>query len=238
MERSSSPEKRLLQVDVAPGSSSDACPSPRPLAALPLRCCLLSGGVSRRMGQDKALLPHPEGGNWLERTLRLLATTGVPLTLLTRWPQHRQLAAALRPELEAAGVALELLTEPEPAAGPLLALARLMEHHPDQRLLLCPVDMPGLSDGVLRALVAATDADPVAIHLADDGKRLQPLLGVYPSDGGHHRRLDQALAAGERRLLGWLGSESVRRLSLDPALIVNVNTVEELARHNHSVRSL
>ena len=24
------------------------------------------------MGRDKALLPHPEGGTWLERTLRLL----------------------------------------------------------------------------------------------------------------------------------------------------------------------
>lgn len=190
------------------------------------------------MGQDKALLPHPDGGSWLERTLRLLATTGAPLTLLTRWPQHRQLAAALGPELAAAGVTLELLAEPEPAAGPLLALARLMAHHPDQRLLLCPVDMPGLKAEVLRALVAATTADPCTIHLADDGERLQPLLGVYPSDGRHRRRLEQALAAGERRLLGWLGSESVQPLSFDPALLVNVNTVEELARHNRSVRPL
>lgn len=190
------------------------------------------------MGQDKALLPHPDGGSWLERTLRLLATTGAPLTLLTRWPQHRQLAAALGPELAAAGVTLELLAEPEPAAGPLLALARLMAHHPDQRLLLCPVDMPGLKAEVLRALVAATTADPCRIQLADDGERLQPLLGVYPSDDAHQRRLEQALAAGERRLLGWLGRESVQRLILDPALLVNVNTVEELARHNRSVRPL
>jgi len=33
-----------------------------PADPAPLRCCLLSGGVSRRMGRDKALLPHPEGG--------------------------------------------------------------------------------------------------------------------------------------------------------------------------------
>ena len=41
-------------------------------ATAPLRCCLLSGGASQRMGTDKALLPHPEGGTWLERSLRLL----------------------------------------------------------------------------------------------------------------------------------------------------------------------
>lgn len=190
------------------------------------------------MGRDKALLPHPEGGTWLERSLRLLATTGAPLTLLSCWPRHRDLAAALTVELAASGVDLELLPEPEPLQGPLRALERLMNRYPDQRLLLCPVDMPGLSDGVLRALVAATNADPVAIHLADDGERLQPLLGVYPSDAGHHRRLDQALAAGERRLLGWLGNESARRLRLDPARLVNVNTQQELAIHNRSASPL
>ena len=47
-----------------------------PAAPGSLRCCLLSGGDSRRMGRDKALLPHPEGGTWLERSLGLLAAGG------------------------------------------------------------------------------------------------------------------------------------------------------------------
>ena len=49
-----------------------------------LRCCLLSGGASRRMGHDKALLPHPEGGTWLSRSLLLLAQLEAPITLLSR----------------------------------------------------------------------------------------------------------------------------------------------------------
>ena len=50
------------------------------------------------MGQDKALLPHPEGGSWLERTLGLLAALQAPITLLSRHRAHLQLAEALHKE--------------------------------------------------------------------------------------------------------------------------------------------
>ncbi|MFM7465102.1 MAG: NTP transferase domain-containing protein, partial [Cyanobium sp.] len=138
-----------------------ALPCPPSLA--PLRSCLLSGGASRRMGRDKACLPHPEGGTWLERQLRLLAGLGAPLTLLSGWPAHHEQAAALAPGL---GVNLELLPEPQPPSGPLTALGRLMEAHPEERLLLCPIDMPALTPECLRALLAAARATPGAIGIA------------------------------------------------------------------------
>ena len=47
------------------------------------------------MGQDKALLPHPEGGTWLERSLLLLAELGAPVPLLSRHPRHLEMARAL-----------------------------------------------------------------------------------------------------------------------------------------------
>lgn len=201
---------------------------------MPLRCCLLSGGASRRMGRDKALLPHPEGGTWLERTLRVLALLGAPLTVLSRWPRHLELAAAMTAELAALGVALEVLAEAEPLEGPLLALRRLMDHHPDQWLLLCPVDMPALDHTSLLQLVEAAAADLQGITIANAAQP-QPLLGVYPSDAGHRQRLDLVMAAGERRLQGWLAGEQVRRFPLDPMVLINVNTTVELERHGVSV---
>lgn len=192
----------LLQADVAP-----------------LRCCLLSGGESRRMGRDKALLPHPEGGTWLERTLGLLAELGTPITLLSRHRAHLAIA-------ERWG-GITPLAEPPPWEGPLLALHRLMEHHPNHRLLLCPVDMPGLNGAALHALVAA-GTNPDALHPAHDGRRLQPLLGIYPSSTQIRAHLSAAVAAGERRLQGWITSQPCQPVLLDPQAIGNANRPEDV----------
>ncbi|MCP9928374.1 molybdenum cofactor guanylyltransferase [Cyanobium sp. CH-040] len=204
-----------------------------------LRCCLLSGGDSRRMGRDKALLPHPEGGSWLERTLGLLVELGAPVTLLSRHPAHLALARGLtvqRGEAQAGAAAAHItpIAEPPPWEGPLLALHRLMERHPQSRLLLCPVDMPWLSLETLRALVAAADAvgrevdgEAPIIHLAHDGQRLQPLLGIYPSSAPIRAQLAAAIHRGERGLQRWLAGQACRPVHLDPQALRNVNRPQE-----------
>jgi molybdopterin-guanine dinucleotide biosynthesis protein A len=190
-----------------------------------LRACLLSGGESRRMGRDKALLPHPAGGTWLERSLRLLASQGAPLTLLSRHPAHHRVAAALPAEL--AGP-LELLEEEPPWEGPLRALGRLMEAHPGEALLLCPVDMPCLTPAALEALVAAAEGAPGRLHAAHDGTRLQPLLAVVPADARHRRALAAALAAGERSLQRWMEAVGFETVPLPAAALRNANRPADL----------
>lgn len=196
-------------------------------AVPPLRCCLLSGGESRRMGRDKALLHHPEGCTWLERNLRLLSQLGAPVTLLSRHPEHLERAEAM---------GCTAMAEPPPWQGPLLALHRLMQQYPDQRLLLCPVDMPNLSLEVLATLLAAAEypaaeapaatAPSPAIQLAHDGERLQPLLGLYPSCAALRDPLAYAVGRGERRLQGWLATQLVQPALLDRQAIRNVNRPE------------
>ena len=192
----------------------------------PLRICLLSGGESRRMGRDKALLPHPEGGSWLEGTLRLLITLEAPITLLSRHNSHLQLARQLAPA--AAALRISPVAEPPPWEGPLLALQRLSQAHPEQRLLLCPVDMPWLTRSCLQTLLAAADADPGLIHLAHDGVRRQPLLGIYPSLSPIREDLERAVADGERRLQGWLAGQRCREVRLDPQALRNLNHHRDL----------
>ncbi|MEB3199869.1 MAG: molybdenum cofactor guanylyltransferase [Synechococcaceae cyanobacterium] len=236
-------------------------------AALPLRACLLSGGDSRRMGRDKALLPHPAGGSWLEHSLERLLELQLPVTLFSRHGAHLALAARLaelrrippaapggpptpgpgasRPDssqdpgewlpgdgpgeqgLSLASGRLTVLVEPPPWEGPLLALQRLMERYPQQRLLLCPVDMPWLTPATLSALVEASERDPQQILLAHDGQRLQPLLGIYPAQALTRRHLAEAVRRGERRLQRWLQTQEVRALRLDPRALGNVNRPEE-----------
>ena len=69
-----------------------------------------------------------------------------------------------------------------------------MEHHPNQLLLLCPVDMPALDLATLRQLLLASSSadsshsiqpDSIQlslIHVAHGGSQAQPLLGLYPAD--------------------------------------------------------
>ena len=205
--------------------NSPRLPSAEP--GLPLRACLLSGGESRRMGRDKALLPHPEGGTWLERTLLLLAQLNAPITLLSRHPDHLALAQQLAARLPA----ITALAEPPPWEGPLLALHRLMQQHPDEQLLLCPVDMPYLTLTALHQLLAAAgDAaaatSPTRLHLAHDGERLQPLLGLVPSSAPVRNHLAAAVDHGERRLQSWLATQTIQPVPLDPRAIRNVNRPE------------
>ena len=187
-------------------------------AHLNLQCCLLSGGASRRMGRDKALLPHPDGETWLVRTLRLLSELEAPITVLSRHEEHLLIAQHM---------GFTALAEPPPWEGPLLALQRLMEHHPNQRLLLCPVDMPELNLDALQSLLLAASSDPSAISVAHDGQRLQPLLGIYPSDSPRRRSLTDSLATGERRLQSWLTNASYTEVRLDPTVIRNCNRASE-----------
>ena len=211
-------------------------PLPNPGAwstAAGLRCCLLSGGASRRMGRDKALLSHPAGGCWLDHSLRQLAALGAPLTLLSGHDSHlsraNQLAASL-------AVPLELLHEPSPPQGPLIALGRLMHHHPNQLLLLCPVDMPALDLATLRQLLlvanAADSSQPRLIHVAHDGCQAQPLLGLYPADGRHRSSLEASLAAGERSLQRWLAVVGSQAVVLPAGPLLNANRPGDLDQFN------
>jgi len=179
------------------------------------------------MGRDKALLPHPEGGTWLERTLLLLGQLGAPISLLSRHTAHLALAQRLAPLLPP----ITALSEPPPCQGPLLALHRLMRQYPEERLLLCPVDIPELTLPALSSLLAAADhpaaaGSPTQLHLAHDGERLQPLLGVYPSSAPLCSHLAAAVERGERRLQGWLATQTIHTVSLDPRAIRNVNRQE------------
>jgi molybdenum cofactor guanylyltransferase len=176
------------------------------------------------MGRDKALLPHPEGGTWLERSLLLLAQLNAPITLLSRHTAHLELAQDLNSRQ---AISITALAEPPPWQGPLLALHRLMQQHPNELLLLCPVDMPNLSLAALQALlVGAATGSPTRLQLAHDGERLQPLLGLYPSSAPIRAHLAAAVERGERRLQNWLASQPCRAVPLDPRAIRNVNRPE------------
>jgi len=186
-----------------------------------LRVCVLSGGSSRRMGRDKALLPHPSGGTWLTALVDQLLPLGYPVQVLTRHSEHVELLAN-RP---GCSVQLEL----PPWNGPLQALAKVLSPMPGEAMLVLPVDMPRLRTNVIQQLIAAWNRAPEQAAVAHDGQRLQPLLAVIPSGSPFRSCLDQQLQCGELRWIDWLTRVPHQTVRLPAEALLNANCPADLA---------
>ena len=187
-----------------------------------LRACVLSGGASRRMGCDKALLPHPNGGVWLSELVSQLRALSLSVVVVTGHSSHQQLLHGR--------TGVELLAEQPAGLGPLHALGQLVAAEPQQEAwLVVPVDMPLLSSALLKRLIQAWKLDPCQAAVADDGQRLQPLLGIYPTSEVFAASLHQQLSEGDRRWMHWLERIPYRAVLFGADQLRNFNAVSDLA---------
>ena len=53
-----------------------------------LKAFIFAGGKSSRMGFDKALINHPQGGNWLNHKIKILNNLKLETYLLTNHNYH------------------------------------------------------------------------------------------------------------------------------------------------------
>lgn len=120
---------------------------------------VLAGGLSSRMGKDKALLKLPNGRTLLEQAKGVLEKFDAPHGI----ERLSTLVSGNRP----GGV-----KDRYPAAGPLGGLQAVVAHlgqweiHCDA-LLVVPVDMPLLSPALLQQLCAAGEAVEQAVCFGD-----------------------------------------------------------------------
>ena len=180
-----------------------------------LQAVVLSGGASRRMGRDKALLPHAAGGTWLEHITGLLNSLDLPVLVLTIHRSHEQLLQTSH------GVSVQ--RDATPGAGPLQAIAPVFPADQQQALLVAPVDMPELQADGLRQLISSWQQQPSAAAVAHDGERLQPLLGIYPGGSKQRQSMLETLAAGQNSWMAWLDQIDYRTVSLPPGQLRNCN---------------
>jgi molybdenum cofactor guanylyltransferase len=130
---------------------------------------ILAGGRSRRMGQDKALMPlHAGGPTMLDHALDLISPVVDDLLVVGVPEAHGHVGPFVIPD-------------DHPGLGPLGGLITAMRYASHDRLLVIAVDMPCLTTALFerlkRELGHFTDA-AVPIH----GGRPEPLVGAY------HRR--------------------------------------------------
>ena len=175
---------------------------------------ILAGGLSRRMGRDKAALPAGEG-TLIEHLARRLAPV-VDETIIAGGSAGHTLAG------------VTAVDDRYPGFGPLAGI------HAGLLAARCPLvwvvgcDLPDV-DPALAALLCGLAGDVDAVVPRIDSEP-QGVCAVY--DRALARRIDRLLAAGERRVKMLLAASKVRYVTpeelraVDPELrsFRNINT--------------
>lgn len=180
----------------------------------PLAAVILAGGASRRMGRDKATMPHPDPGpgdrglSMVEHTVRVLAARCAPVFVIAAPGQ------AL-PPLDAT-----VLRDDVRGVGPLLATGRGLRAAAESgldRAFVSAVDMPYLSVDLIDEL----DRHRGDVVLPWDG-RDHYLAGIYRTD--LTALIDRLVAAGERSMRALTGRVLTHRVVLPPErALTNLN---------------
>lgn len=177
---------------------------------------LLAGGQSRRMGRDKAWLPVPCHSTnsppiLLEFMLERLYTAGI----------ERVAVSCNRSDLPQSIPGNILISDRGISNGPLTGIATCLDALPDGRVVIIPVDMPGLSISAIHQLMHHTGVVCYRDHALPCGivncTETRSLVS--------QRALQNGRSASVRALLDDLHVEHLRCSSRDG--LINTNTPEE-----------
>ncbi len=187
----------------------------------PLRAAILVGGVSRRLGRDKALV-MVGGIPIVERVRRSLLAVTDRIFLVGKAGERNPL-----PDLP-------FVTEDHMVRCALAGLVMALDTAEAERLLVVGCDHPFLAPPLLALLTAPGRA---AVRLCGGPGRSEPLLGCWNPPVALPV-LRQLLEEGSLSLAGAidaLGAEVIpaeEAIAVDPDLLsfLNVNTPEDLVR--------
>ncbi len=166
------------------------------------------------MGRDKANIPI-EGVPMADRIVASLAGYGIPATAL-----GRPVPGA------------DCISDPEPLAGPLVALSGFA---PRRRFVfVCSCDLPEFDVRLVETLFGLIGEQDGAIPVIQG--RAQPLCALYTSEAWS--QIPNVLASGKRSVMAWLDAMAwvpvseelliARGICAESAL--GVNSVEELGK--------
>ncbi len=127
---------------------------------------ILAGGESRRMGRDKAWL-QADGRSLISRALSVVRDTGI-----------EELFISGRPGTDYSALQCPVLFDLEIDCGPLSGIERALEEASAPLILVLAVDMPHMTAGFLRKLLA--HCQPLTGVIPKLRGEYEPLAAVYP----------------------------------------------------------
>lgn len=171
-----------------------------------LSAAVLTGGMSRRMGTDKALV-ELRGRTMLEWVVDAVASVSDDVFLVGDRPAYHFLG-------------LRVVPDTYPGAGALGGIATALRHARHDRVLVVACDMPGISPRLLAAMAGIEDEADVIVPSTPAGRSEQGDGRTYETLHAIYRRrclpaIERRIAVGELKIAGLL--DDVRVLVLDEA---------------------
>jgi molybdopterin-guanine dinucleotide biosynthesis protein A len=193
-----------------------------------LTAVLLTGGLSRRMGADKATLTLA-GEPWWARQLCLL-----------RELQPGALWVSARTPPEWCPREIEVVPDEWPSVGPLSGVAAALQKMRTSHLLVLAIDLPQMTTEHLRTLVARAAAGPGVVPL--NRGRFEPLCAVYPAQAASMavdalKSSDFSLHSFVATLLRQDLVQTFQPPDSEKSLYQNANTPDDLAKQGASGQS-
>lgn len=222
-----------MTIDSEDRPGPGAEPIPHSALSIPhsLSAAILAGGLSRRMGADKALLRLvPDGPTLIERVVSAVRAVADELLIVAN-------------DDRLAHLGLPIVPDAYPGAGSLGGIYSAVAAAAHDHCLVVACDMPFLSPPLLRAMAAEPrDYDVLAPYLVVGENRQGGGKGVYETLHAIYGRaalpaMREQLEAENYRIVGFFPQVSVqplpetylRRHDPDLRSIFNANTPERLA---------
>ena len=185
----------------------------------PLYGLVLSGGKSRRMGADKALLER-DGQSQLAFVVDLLGQHVERVFVSTREDQQNEPERAR----------YDLIIDHYDDMGPLAGILSAMDDHPDADWLVVACDLPNISDATLKFLLEnRSAAHPFTAYTSSHDGLPEPLCAIYRADSAALvRQFSDDGVHCPRKIL--IRSDTHLLEQIDPASLDNVNTPDDLAQ--------
>ncbi|MFQ5548037.1 MAG: molybdenum cofactor guanylyltransferase [Woeseia sp.] len=185
----------------------------------PIYGLVLTGGHSKRMGHDKALL-RVKGETQLARAVGLLESVVDRVFVSTRRDQQDE------PERSAFSRIVDHYEDLGPVAGILSA----MEEHPGASWLVLACDLPKIDERTIRELIAGRSPEhPFTAYRSSHDGLPEPLCALYAAGAASIVKgfVDEGVICPRKILIG---SDTRLLDQPNPRALDNINTPEDLTR--------
>lgn len=184
-----------------------------------LKALVLTGGMSTRMGEDKARIQY-HGMPQSEYLSEALKGVGLPVVFSCRLDQVDY--------FESKGE--RTITDRILGIGPLCGILSAWMSEPDTAWMVIACDMPGWNEDAIRALTAARNPGKLATAFALEPTRPEPLAAIW--EPTIYQRVLQCLSVGVDCPRKILRSSRIKEVApSDPRWVYNINTPDEAGEY-------